>query len=355
MKEVMRSDSKCINFIGGKIMRAVMCSMFFACLFIVLFSQPSYAATTSAFITIDIEQSFRKIGSTATVDDEFSYEFTALNEGNPMPIGSIGNFYRFRMSGNTTTQVGPIEFLQPGIYLYEIKNVPPSTTRPQYTHDLEVYMLRISVAQRGGSLVATMSINDSEYVKSDKIVFNHQYEPLPSVPREMVDPPVKKTVVGSPNGDSIFVFTLTATTKSHPMPEGSQDGKKEVRIAGPGEVEFGTWPYLEEGLYHYTIAEVNRNEAGYQYDRMLYTITDVVRDEGGVLKVYRTVENASNKQVESLTFVNEYHGTPTRQPSGPKTGDDSSIAFYIALILLSAMLTIICIRFLRVSRKRYSD
>ena len=357
----MQNSSRYPNFIKGKEQkkRFSICFLLFACLFIMIYSQAVYAAAPLNLITINIEQLFNKQSSSTDVNDEFSYELVALDTGNPMPAGSVGDVYRFKISGTESYALGPIEFLQEGIYFYELKNVPPATKLPQYTYDEEVYTIRITVTLIENHLaIAKISVNNSEDEKTATVQFTQGYKALPSDPKEMVDPPVKKTVVGSPNGTSIFRFTLTAKPKSNPMPEGSEGGIKTVSTAGPGEVEFGTWSYDEEGTYEYVIAEIDKDNDGYEYDRIIYTITDVVKEEKGVLKVYRTVRNANNKQVESLTFINEYKGgIPENVPgpgskSGPKTGDDTSFSLYVASIIIASIMMIGCMISLRQRRVR---
>ena len=349
MKEFIQNSDKCINFINpkGQSAKVILCAVLFACFLVIIPSQVTYAAINPAFVMIDVEQIFEKISSSADVDEEFTYEFTSLNTGNPMPANSVGDSYRFKIVGTTTTTIGPIEFAQAGTYLYEVKNIAPTGRGQQYTYDNEVYTIRILVVQSGSDFVATISVSNDAYEKSAKIDFTNKYQALPSDPDVMVDPPVKKTVTGKPSKAGIFSFTLTAALPSNPMPAGSENGRKIMSITGPGEVEFGTWIYTAEGSYFYTIAEVNNNEAGYQYDRMVYTIMDVVKDEGGVLKVYRTIENANGKQVESLTFVNEYNNKIINYLTGPKTGDDSSIALYVRLIIAAGIIMIICMISLR--------
>lgn len=98
------------------------------------------------------------------------------------------------------------------------------------------------------------------------------------------DPPVKKTISGTPSEDGTFTFKLEAENKSNPMPDGSNDGVKLMTIMGAGEEDFGTWSYTEFGSYHYTVSEANNDESGYTYDTTVYTITDIVTDVGGQLE-----------------------------------------------------------------------
>jgi len=357
----MQNNGKYINFINGKEQKKIfsICFLLFACFFIAMYAQVVHAASKSVLVTIDVKQSFNKVGSSAKVNDEFSYELVSLNEENPMPAESVGNVYKFKVSGTTAYKLGTIEFLEAGVYLYELKNIPPTNKPAQYTYDGEVYTIRITVKQESDSLLATISINNSEDKKKDTIPFAHKYQPLPSDAKVMVDPPVKKTVIGTPSTKGVFTFTLTAKPEFNPMPAGSKDGVKTMSIVGSGKVEFGTWAYTEEGTYEYVIAEENTGEASYRYDRMSYKIIDVVKDVDGTLKVYRTIENNNKKQVKSLTFVNEYKEPPSRttigSPQTPKTGDDTSVFMHTLILIVATILALISTAILCTRKSRHRN
>ncbi len=172
-------------------------------------------------------------------------------------------------------------------------------------------------------LSAEIIVKKNDGSKVGSIKFENTYTPLASNPEIMVDPPVKKTVSGNPSKTSSFTFSLTARDGANPMPEGSANGVKYITIYGSGEKDFGTWSYIREGTYYYTISEVVLSDTGYTYDDSVYTITDVVKDADGQLVVTRTVTNGSNKQVESCTFINKYNGGGGSSGSGGSGGKGS--------------------------------
>ncbi len=121
-----------------------------------------------------------------------------------------------------------------------------------------------------------------------------------------VDPPVRKVITGdTPPTPETFTFKLTAANSANPMPAGSVNGEKTATVVGEGTTDFGEWTYTATGTYEYAITEVNSGVAGYAYDPLVYTITDVVTDNAGQLEVARTIfDGASN--VSEVVFTNNY-------------------------------------------------
>jgi pilin isopeptide linkage protein len=322
-------------------------------------------------------------------DGTFSYRLRPLDPESPMPSGSTADGYTLTITGDAGVKINLPDYSRQGVYRYELSQVI-ITEKPGYTYDRRVYTIdvhiddaleisAIIIFNRDGT-----KVQDIEYINSYRhspnpwippstepptpakpvtppptpsdtppspVVTPTDIPPSPvtpsgdpltdldddGVPRKwfdpsdpllMVDPPLKKTVSGSPDHDSTFTFKLEASDSSQPMPSGSLNGVKTITITGSGEGEFGTWSYEREGAYYYTVTEVNTGEAGYAYDPAVYTITDMVKGEDGTLVVSRTVTNATNKTVSSFTFINRYGS------DGPKTGDDMVTIFYIVLLSL---------------------
>lgn len=333
------------------------------CLMLVCFvsggsAQSAQAASAAQPVILTVDQSFTKPES-STAAGEFTYTMTALQPGDPMPVGSSGDVLTFTIDGTKEEPLGAISYTRPGTYGYEIRQTIASQ-ETGCTYDTQVYTVTIYVDSYLSADVIIQKEDSLE--KVEKIVFENGYAPLASDPTIMVDPPVKKTVSGSPSKKGTFTFKLEAGDKNNPMPTGSKDGVKLMTIIGPGEEDFGTWSYIKAGTYFYTISEVNVGEADYTYDTMVYTITDTVKDVDGQLEVSRTVTNASNKPVGSYDFINKYtgndHSGSTNKGGstgigsyGPKTGDDTIIWPYQILMGISGLFAIGCILFLIISRK----
>ncbi|MGL6197423.1 MAG: Spy0128 family protein [Lachnospiraceae bacterium] len=268
-----------------------------------------------------------------------------------MPAGSSGDTCTVIISGSVTVNLGTITYSKAGTYSYEIKQTVEKE-QIGYTYDKQVYTVIVYAKDNGDGLKADVVVIKENGYKASVIEFVNVYAPLHSDPAVMVDPPVKKTVSGSPSEDGTFTFKLEAEDPSNPMPSDSTDGVKLLTIVGSGTGDFGTWSYTEAGTYHYTVSEVNNAESGYTYDTTVYTITDSVKDVDGQLEVTRTVTNTDNKQVDSYDFVNQYTSDPDRsgitgtssKPSGTsgntkgvKTGDDANPLLYLVLFLTGVM------------------
>jgi len=324
------------------------CGMLLVCLFTLVFPQVAYAAPND--VTLAVGQVVTKPAGAAAADT-FTYTLTAQQSGNPMPAGSSGDTCTFTISDMDTVDLGPVTYSTAGTYSYEIRQTVVSA-QTGYTYDMQVYTVEVYVTNTAGGLQADVVVYNENGLKVSAIVFENVYEPLASDPSIMVDPPVKKTVSGSPSVDGTFTFKLEAEDKSNPMPTGSQNGVKLMTIVGPGEEDFGTWSYTETGIYEYTISEVNNGETGYTYDTTVYTITDNVTDVNGQLTVARTVTNAANKPVDSYDFINKYTsvrgasgpgGGITKSTSGVKTGDDSMAGLYQAMLLIGGVVLLVLV------------
>ncbi len=172
--------------------------------------------------------------------------------------------------------------------------------------------------------------------KPDKLEFVNTEIPPPTVPPTEPpveplctdDPPVTKQVKGNAPYDVVFTFTLTAKSDDCPMPEGSFNGKKELRIIGPGEGEFGLITFTQPGTYEYTVTEKNNHSRGYVYDESVYTIRYEITEVDGQLVMERTfLKNGGIvEDINSAVFVNEYTGK-----SRPKTGDDRNLGLWLGV------------------------
>lgn len=309
---------------------------------------------------LSVNQTFRVTGSTVSnVGDIFEYNLTAMTEEAPMPAGSTQERYQFSIRGNQSMEIEPMTYSNTGIYEYRLELVIGSEKRG-YTYDKEVYFITVYVKNtENDGLVTEIVAKNRAGDKVGSLNFESTYQPLASDSAIMVDPPVKKTVSGDPSSKGTFKFALMAEEKNNPMPEGSTDGKKIMIIQGEGESDFGVWSYTSTGTYHYTISEEDIGEAGYTYDKTVYTITDVVEDEGGQLIVTRKVTNNDKKQVDTCVFLNQYStgGSGVDKGNGDgavKTGDTTNIVFW-AVILSMAVIGILVVIIAKKKKKQEKD
>ncbi|MDR1000117.1 MAG: hypothetical protein LBL96_04875 [Clostridiales bacterium] len=317
--------------------------LFVACLLAAPFPIAAYASADSVTATFHIEQIFTKNSSALGVNSVFSYTLTSLDAGNPMPTGSKGGMYSFTIDGTRSVNIGPVTFTNTGVYRYAI-NTDSSAATTGHLYDKEIYTVIVYVKRPVENLMVEILVQKSNEMKTDSIKFENSYTPLASDPALMMDPPVKKTVTGGSSQDSAFMFTLTAKNPTHPMPSGSVNGVKTITIVGAGENYFGTWSYTQEGIYYYTISEIDTGEARYTYDSTVYTITDVVKDASGRLEVSRTVTNDALKQVQAYAYINKYSGEIAA--IGPITGDDAISGLYMFLLATGTIVIAGCVLFL---------
>ena len=281
--------------------------------------------------------------ASATANGVFTYRLRPLEAGSPMPAGSTAEGYIFTIVGTGGADIGPLSYIQQGVYRYEIFQVPGG--KPGYTYDTRMYTIEAYV---GTALGVELIVLNADGTKAEAIVFRNSYGALPSDPALMADPPVKKTVSGNPSRASVFAFKLVAQGPSNPMPASSVNGVKTIQIMGPGKGAFGTWSYDKPGIYCYTVSEVNAGEAGYTYDTVVYTFTDTVTEKDGRLVLSRVVTNDLNKPVTVLAFINKY----SEGKDGPKTGDDTDKTLYVMLFAAGSVLAFCATVYLITSGRR---
>jgi len=320
---------------------------------------PATSVAEPGEVVIIVQQVCKREGTSVPPNETVGYRLTPHQAGNPMPAGSGVNGYAFTLTGTKTGQLGPIKFTKPGMYFYEIS----CTANPQHecSCDQDLFELEIIIES---DLEASLIVHKEDGSKAASILYEHVFDfLLPSDPNLMADPPVVKTVSGSPATASVFTFQLKAGNPLNPMPTGSVNGVKTVQVRGSGSTEFGTWPYTAEGVYYYTISEVNSDSSDYAYDTTVYTITDTVSAVDGQLVLKRVVTNNANRQVTSCSFINAYRGGTTDPGGGsggtgggagkgPKTGDDSEMALYTALFCSACITALVSIGYLLADRRR---
>ena len=131
------------------------------------------------------------------VDCAIAFTMTALN-GAPLPASAKSGVYTFVIDGTASVDTDPITFTKAGVFSYEIK-VDPSLAAKGYTYDKSVYIVDIYVANGNNGLNAEVTVRNGGDTKVEKVIFSNEYRALPSDPLVMVDPPVKKTVTGTPS------------------------------------------------------------------------------------------------------------------------------------------------------------
>jgi pilin isopeptide linkage protein len=327
----------------GRIILCVTTILMLALISVILAPVAAYAA--NAPLKITVEQTVDT--ALPLTEAVFKYKLTPLDPSNPMPSGSTPEGYVFTITGNNSVEIGSLRYDRQDIYRYRLYQVIEAE-KPGYTYDKRTYIIEVHVDETLNVVLVVINVDGTKAVS---IKFENGYRVLPSDSKSMIDPPVKKMISGNPGYIATFEFKLTAMDVSYPMPAGSINGVKILRIMGSDQDEFGTWSYTKAGTYYYTVCEVNTGASGFIYDKTVYTITDTVKDENGQLVLLRSVKNNSNIPVTSLVFLNRFDA----DKPGPITGDDMNTALYYLMLILSGSAAIAALFYLITGKKRKKD
>ena len=324
-----------------------------AALALILMAAPIHRAgaegVISNSVSLKVHQKHRVDDGEGHSGERIRFRLVPRHPKNPMPKGS-GEYYEFQIVGTDEHAIAPIEFPDAGEFEYDVEYIDQNL---DYGCEIESFTVRVIVEE--GESPVVLLYNEAG-AKVSSMTFSHESpssEPTPTDPESMFDPPIVKTVVGSPATDAAFEFVMIAGAASANAPAVAAigGGERNVRIVGPGQASFGQWSYSEPGVYHYTAFERDGGLRGYRYDREIYTITDTVTEEGGELFVSRVVTNSAKKPVRALAFVNEYDAPSGAE--GPKTGDDSDAdALRLLLALACAGAAASAILLARTRRRR---
>ena len=210
-----------------------------------------------------------------------------------------------------------ITYTEPGAHTYTVREV--KGTAGGVTYDDQLYTVYTTISDNGdGTLSAKHQviamITDNEAVPAEKnaITFSNSYK---ADPTSVTIGAVKK-LEGKALEAGQFTFQLK-----------DADGKviAEAKNDKTGAVMFDTVKFKEAGVYEYTVSEVNDKQANIKYDEHVYKIKVTVTDDGsGTL--------SAEVSDDSIVFTNHY----TPAGTGTDTGDDSSMAVALGLMMMAA-------------------
>ena len=251
-----------------------------------LFTFNNTYSTTSRESSVTGQVSIKKaLAGRAVEDGEFHF---VLKDENGKTVGNAVN----DKAGNITFD--KLTFKKVGTYNYTVEEVDGNDRH--ITYDATPYTISAVVTDNlDGTLKVTWK------GETGAILFKNTYTP------DSTDaaPSVEKKIAGkNPAKDSTFHFTLTGKDNA-PMPEGSKDGRKTVKITGEGKADFGKINFTQAGTYTYKVAEETGNESSYNYDSTEYTLTYKVTDVRGTLKAEQSI-TAGGKSADAMVFTNKY-------------------------------------------------
>ena len=179
------------------VLRALLVGAILTCLLSAVLEVTAFAAQ-QADVTLSVRQIFT-IEEGTPENEVFTYRLTPVTEFAPMPMGSDSVGYDFTIAGTGIGQIGPIVFIEPGVFVYEVNSI--SDDQYYYTIDRQVYTISILVTNNFE--VTITYIRDG--VKVSEMVYSHSYKGTVHqpdvVPPTPVPPEVEPPVVPTPSPD----------------------------------------------------------------------------------------------------------------------------------------------------------
>lgn len=170
--------------------------------------------------------------------------------------------------------------------------------------------------------------------------------------------------------DDTFTYKLTAKETGNPMPSGSMDGVYAFTASGTVSMDIGPVTFTQPGTYHYEVAQsVTSSKTGYTYDLQVYTVTVYINT---ALEADVIIKNEDGDKVDCIRFENQYKplgGDPSDKgdsgttggsstaggTKGPKTGDNSMLERYQAMLGISGFLLLVWVGGLFMTRKHKKE
>ena len=256
--------------------------------------------------------------------DQFNFTIAAKSPENaPMPMKDGEQKTEASVTqpeGKTEDTVvgfgfGTITFDQPGTYLYEVTEENAGQTLNGITYDETPASIQITVQDPGdGQLTAKVTAYNADFVNTYTASLAH------NAAGGIV---TTKTLHGHDMADRQFTFQVEAldgtgttaagnakrigindgTTGTYRNDSAAKDGEKiTMKTADGNDIEFTTKDIGK--TFKYKFSEVKGNQAGYTYDKAVYTVELWVTDDGdGTLTLHTKVTDKDGK--ETTTESNE--------------------------------------------------
>ena len=133
-------------------------------------------STKPVFIKVPVVQSFSyQNGSAINNTEKFTYEFTPLENDNPMPPGTAGGKYEIAIIGNQTVEIGEMIYTHAGIYNYQLKLVKSSSN---YQCDISSYTVVVCVRNEVNGQLGKPEIIIKNNNGRKSVVLAYNYVPI---------------------------------------------------------------------------------------------------------------------------------------------------------------------------------
>jgi len=251
--------------------------------------------------------------------DEFEFTISAVTQNAPMP-----NETTVKNTDTGIFQFDSITYTKVGTYEYEITE--NNLGKDGYTYDDSKFTVTVTVKDdNNGKLSA--EVQGLGAATAPEIKFVNSYEPQKAKVVLGQNGELSKALIGRELKADEFVFAILDSEK------------KEIATAKndkDGKLEF-TLEFAKAGTYSYTIVEKNNAVANVTYDDKAYNVEIVIVDENAALKAQSVKYSYQKDEVEKVVFTNTYTEPtpPTNLPDSPKTGDNSNLILWLALLFVS--------------------
>lgn len=188
----------------------------------------------------------------------------------------------------------PISYEQEGTYTYLVSEQEGTDDTIHY--DNTVYTVTVKVEDVGGVLQASASYEPGQ------LLFQNSYTPNSVTLTGKTALSGTKVLLGRECKEGEFEFALW------------KEGKKVDTAVNDenGNFAFGDITFTREGVYYYTMTEVNNGLGGVTYDRTVYTVQINVEDAGGQLTAQVIYQKAGEaEKLDGAEFINSYQPQKT--------------------------------------------
>lgn len=217
------------------------------------------------------------------------------------------------VEGSGSASFDSITFTKAGTYTFAISEIDEGAAG--YSYDPSRWILTVTVEDENGRLriVEDETTYASGEVTSDEAEFINEYKYTPTG----YTPQILKKITGDsvPQDDQkIFSFMLSADEKN---PAGAKTGSVVAKTRGEGSAQFGEIVFTQPGVFKFYIREAEGEDAGYTYDKGIWTLTVIVEDRESQLTVTGTIYSYSDPDAgredreDKAVFENSYKVTPT--------------------------------------------